>query len=134
MYDILGCVLYLSLILLSLAFESTTLTTLFIISELNSPMSLHFDQVAQIRITKREFPFHVINLAVGADLKLPISCYDALGSKVSVILNVNWQLYLLDLSPNQSACDFAVDQEILFMKHITQFSFMLKQTIKMLFP
>lgn len=97
-------------------------------------MLVHFDQVAQIRITNKEFPFHVINLAVGADLKLPISYYDALGSKVSVILNVNWHLYLLDLSPHQSACDFAIDQEILFMKHIMQFSFMLKQTIKMSFP
>ena len=52
-------------------------------------MSLHFDQVAQIRITNKEFPFHVIKLPVGADLELAISYYDALGSKASVILNVN---------------------------------------------
>lgn len=86
----MGCVLYLSFILFSLVFEYTFLTTLFIILELNSLMSLHFDQVAQIRITNKEFPFHVINLAVGADLRLAISYYDALGSKFSVILNVNW--------------------------------------------
>lgn len=51
-------------------------------------MSVHFDQVAQIRITNKEFPFHVINLAVGADLKLPISYSDTLGSKVSAFFNV----------------------------------------------
>lgn len=50
-------------------------------------MSVHFDQVAQIRITNKEFPFHVINLAVGADLKLPISYSDTLGSKVSAFFN-----------------------------------------------
>jgi hypothetical protein len=82
-YDVVGCVLYLSFILFSLVFEYTFLT-------LNSLMSLHFDQVAQIRITNKEFPFHVINLPVGADLELAISYYDALGSKASVILNVNW--------------------------------------------
>lgn len=49
-------------------------------------MSVHFDQVAQIRITNKEFPFHVINLAVGADLKLPISYSDTLGSKVQRFL------------------------------------------------
>ncbi|KAK4603548.1 hypothetical protein RGQ29_012174 [Quercus rubra] len=37
-------------------------------------------EVAQIRITNKEFPFHVINLAVGADLKLPISYSDTLGN------------------------------------------------------
>jgi len=51
-------------------------------------MSVHFDQVAQIRITNKEFPFHVINLAVGADLKLPISYSDTLGSKVLAFFNV----------------------------------------------
>ncbi|KAE8021482.1 hypothetical protein FH972_007367 [Carpinus fangiana] len=37
-------------------------------------------EVAQIRITNKEFPFHVINLPVGADLELAISYYDALGN------------------------------------------------------
>jgi hypothetical protein len=95
-------------------------------------MSVHFDQVAQIRITNKEFPFHVINLAVGADLKLPISYCDALGTKVSVLLNVYGKSYLVDLSPHQSTCDFAIDQEILFMKHTMQFSSMLKLTMLIL--
>lgn len=46
-------------------------------------MSVHFDQVAQIRITNKEYPFHVIDLAVGADIKLPISYCDNLGSRYS---------------------------------------------------
>lgn len=37
-------------------------------------------EVAQIRITNKEFPFHVISLAVGADLELAPSYYDALGN------------------------------------------------------
>ncbi|KAH7510680.1 hypothetical protein FEM48_ZijujUnG0099600 [Ziziphus jujuba var. spinosa] len=37
-------------------------------------------EVAQIRITNEEFPFHVINLAVGAELSLPITYCDALGN------------------------------------------------------
>lgn len=37
-------------------------------------------EVAQIRITNKEYPFHVIDLAVGADIKLPISYCDNLGN------------------------------------------------------
>lgn len=51
-------------------------------------MSLHFGQVAQIRITNKELPFHLINLAVGAEIKLPISYCDALGSRALVAENV----------------------------------------------
>ncbi|XP_022934341.1 nuclear pore complex protein GP210 isoform X2 [Cucurbita moschata] len=37
-------------------------------------------EVAQIRLTNQEFPFHVINLAVDTELRLPISYYDSLGN------------------------------------------------------
>ncbi|XP_022152143.1 nuclear pore complex protein GP210 isoform X1 [Momordica charantia] len=37
-------------------------------------------EVAQIRLRKQEFPFHVINLSVGTVLSLPISYYDSLGN------------------------------------------------------
>ncbi|KAK9004035.1 hypothetical protein V6N11_001853 [Hibiscus sabdariffa] len=36
-------------------------------------------EVEQIRITSKEFPVRVIDLAVGAEIELPISHYDALG-------------------------------------------------------
>ncbi|KAK8631457.1 hypothetical protein V6N13_028245 [Hibiscus sabdariffa] len=36
-------------------------------------------EVEQIRITNKEFPVHAIDLAVGAEIELPISYYDALG-------------------------------------------------------
>ncbi|KAJ9135376.1 hypothetical protein P3X46_032567 [Hevea brasiliensis] len=37
-------------------------------------------EVAQIRITSKEFPFHVTHVAIGAELDLPISYFDALGN------------------------------------------------------
>ncbi|KAG8634965.1 hypothetical protein MANES_17G112100v8 [Manihot esculenta] len=37
-------------------------------------------EVAQIRITSKEFPFHVIHVAIGTELDLPISYFDALGN------------------------------------------------------
>ncbi|XP_038715182.1 nuclear pore complex protein GP210 isoform X2 [Tripterygium wilfordii] len=37
-------------------------------------------EIAQIRTTSKDFPFHVINLAVGAELELPISYRDPLGN------------------------------------------------------
>ncbi|KAJ7974628.1 Nuclear pore complex protein [Quillaja saponaria] len=37
-------------------------------------------EVAQIRITSKEYPVHVIDLAVGAELNLPTSYLDALGN------------------------------------------------------
>lgn len=67
-------------------------------------MSLHFGQVAQIRITDKELPFHLINLAVGAEIKLPISYCDALGSRVLVAENVFWEMCFF--IPQQFACDF----------------------------
>jgi len=43
-------------------------------------------QVAQIRI-RRKLSLHVINLAVGAELELPINYFDSLGVQIS--LNVS---------------------------------------------
>lgn len=40
---------------------------------------LYYDQVAQIRITSKEVPLRVIDLAVGAEIDLPTSYFDALG-------------------------------------------------------
>jgi len=45
----------------------------------------HFHQVAQIRIMNRDPPFHVIYLAVGANLDLPISYFDASGIDDQII-------------------------------------------------
>ena len=51
----------------------------------------------QIRIKNKEFPIHAIDLAVGAEIELAISYFDALGKIVIMLLN-----YLLSviLDPN----------------------------------
>ena len=56
-----------------------TFKLLFIILEHHRANSPYSHQVAQIRITNKEFPFHAINLAVGAELSVPITYRDALG-------------------------------------------------------
>ncbi|KAK9272744.1 hypothetical protein L1049_003121 [Liquidambar formosana] len=45
-------------------------------------------EVAQIRITSKEFPFHVIDLAVGGELELPINYCDVLGNPFLEAYNV----------------------------------------------
>ncbi|KAK8586935.1 hypothetical protein V6N12_021454 [Hibiscus sabdariffa] len=45
-------------------------------------------EVEQIRISNKEFPFHAIDLAVGAEIELPISYYDALGNPFYEASNV----------------------------------------------
>ncbi|XP_016903284.2 nuclear pore complex protein GP210 isoform X1 [Cucumis melo] len=37
-------------------------------------------EVTQIRLTNQEFPFHVINLAVDTELRIPINYHDSLGN------------------------------------------------------
>ena len=60
-------------------------------------------QVAQIRIRNKEFPFHVIYMAVGAELDLPLSYFDALGRYMSFVIKkyrwVSWQFIALSMSP-----------------------------------
>lgn len=62
-----------------------------------SKRNAYSGQVSQIRITnKEEVPFHGINLAVGAELSLPVVYLDALGINVSVILiKIGTVLYLV---------------------------------------
>ncbi|KAI6671315.1 hypothetical protein NL676_006200 [Syzygium grande] len=40
---------------------------------------IRVSEVAQVRFANKEFPFHVVNLALGAEIDLPISYFDALG-------------------------------------------------------
>ncbi|XVF14043.1 hypothetical protein REPUB_Repub09cG0022600 [Reevesia pubescens] len=45
-------------------------------------------EVEQIRITNKKFPIHAIDLAVGAEIELPISYFDALGNPFYEASNV----------------------------------------------
>ncbi|KDP46416.1 hypothetical protein JCGZ_10256 [Jatropha curcas] len=47
-------------------------------------------EVAQIRITSQEFPFHVIHVAIGTELHLPIRYFDALGNPFYEAHNVHY--------------------------------------------
>ncbi|XP_030530756.1 nuclear pore complex protein GP210 isoform X1 [Rhodamnia argentea] len=40
---------------------------------------IRVNEVAQVRFANKEFPFHVVNLALGAEIELPIGSFDALG-------------------------------------------------------
>lgn len=55
---------------------------------------LYSGQVAQIRITSKEFPFHVIHVAIGTELDLPISYFDALGTYLFVLYSIIYSSYL----------------------------------------
>ncbi|KAF5479668.1 hypothetical protein F2P56_000470 [Juglans regia] len=65
-------------------------------------------EVAQIRITNKELPFHLINLAVGAEIKLPISYCDALGNPFYEAYNavvVNAETNDRDVVSTNNTCD-----------------------------
>ncbi|KAF8399768.1 hypothetical protein HHK36_015638 [Tetracentron sinense] len=49
-------------------------------SETYSVGAVFCDQVAQIRVTTQDLPFHVVDLAVGAELELVINYLDSLGN------------------------------------------------------
>lgn len=42
--------------------------------------NIEFYQVAQIRMKSEGIPFHVVDLAVGGEIELPINYYDTLGN------------------------------------------------------
>lgn len=48
------------------------------------------NQVAQVRFANKEFPFHVVNLALGAEIELPIGYFDALGTLLKALSMHCW--------------------------------------------
>lgn len=47
--------------------------------------NIEFYQVAQIRMKSEGIPFHVVDLAVGGELELPINYYDILGNTLRLL-------------------------------------------------
>lgn len=49
-------------------------------------MLIRCNQVAQIRIRNKEFPLHVIYLALGAEIEISVGYYDSLGNDILLFI------------------------------------------------